>query len=115
MLQDLLARLEGLLNNAFWRIRAFRNQSDFDHELIPDGVDSVAIRFEARVQFINRHGDVATEWRRNGAGERVGERPLLLQPDGFLDLKSTGEVVVRPRVEISHGQDADKTEVQVEV
>lgn len=82
-----LAELGRMLSDAFWRVRVFNNP--YFKDGVPIGDERMlSINLEARVPRYMPDGTLVAHWKKDvHSGERVGDRPLPIEPAAQLTIK----------------------------
>lgn len=90
---EFMAELETLLKEAFWRVRAFRNPLHDDEGNELPGLPAVSLNLEARVPRIQPDGKPVLQWRKDERGEKIGDKPVQIEPKFVLGIRPGGHAV----------------------
>lgn len=71
--------LASLTEQAYWRIRAFRNPLFKDGAAV-EGKETISVNFEVRVPISNPDGTPVVQWMKDDKGHRIGQAPLPIEP-----------------------------------
>lgn len=75
--------LAQMIQEAFWRVRAFRNP-------LEDQTEGLSINLTARVPRKTGGGEPIKVWLKDANGARIGDAPVVLQPRGVLSFDAAG-------------------------
>lgn len=73
-----------MTTSAMWRVRAFDNPFYQGGEVVEGR--TLSINCEVRTPLRRPDGSPVTIWQKDAAGERVGDKPLPIEPDQILSL-----------------------------
>lgn len=81
------AALQEICDSAFWRVQAFKNPF-FENDTPIDGQYAVSVNLEARVPFVEPSGEPVVQWKKDMDGNRLGDKPIPIEPKGWLRLEA---------------------------
>lgn len=89
---EYLSALQRIVDEAFWRVRAFRNPY-FANGVVVEGQQTLSINMEARVSRFLPDGQPVVVWERDEERKKVGEHPHPLRPEHELRIGPDGPVL----------------------
>lgn len=89
-----ICALRQMCEEAMWRPQGYLNPFFKDGEPV-EGEHAIAINLVARNPLIDGNGKRVVRWERDSRGDRIGDAPILLEPELFLMIED-GDVCVVP-------------------
>ncbi len=78
-----LSALSKLFSEAMWRVWGFVNPFFKDNELVEDAY-ALCVNFDSRSPLVDGNGKPILQWKKDEKGERIGDKPVPLEPKKFL-------------------------------
>jgi len=82
--KNIVASLREMCEQAIWRVRLFLNPLFSNDEEVM-GEHAVSINLERRTPFCDNVGKPVKVWQKDDNGERIGDAPVQIRPDYYLN------------------------------
>lgn len=82
-LPEIASVLTSILKTSLWRVRAFLNPFYREGEAI-NGQYAISVNLDARKPIIDERGNPVREWQRNKTGQKMGDKPVPIEPKRFI-------------------------------